>query len=86
MVVLKNKTEGRHLWVRTISSTVVGQGVDSVLFFSIAFGISGLWPWPAVFAAMIFAWLAKSIYEGTGDASDLPGGELAEAHGADGHL
>ena len=49
--------------VRTISSTVVGQGVDSVLFFSIAFGISGLWPWPAVFAAMIFAWLAKSIYE-----------------------
>ena len=63
MVVLKNRTQGRHLWVRTISSTVVGQGVDSVLFFSIAFGISGLWPWPAVFAAMIFAWVAKSIYE-----------------------
>ena len=63
MVVLKNKTEGRHLWMRTISSTVVGQGVDSVLFFGIAFGISGFWPWPAVFAAMIFAWLAKSIYE-----------------------
>ena len=67
MVVLKNKTEGRHLWMRTISSTVVGQGVDSVLFFGIAFGISGLWVkdgnWSPVFAAMIFAWVAKSIYE-----------------------
>ena len=63
MVVLKNATEGRYLWVRTISSTVVGQGVDSVLFFSIAFGISGLWPWPAVFGAIIFAWSAKTAYE-----------------------
>ena len=63
MVVLKNKTQGRHLWMRTISSTVVGQGIDSVLFFGIAFGISGLWPWPAVFAAMIFAWAAKTVYE-----------------------
>ncbi len=63
MVILKNRTQGRHLWARTISSTVIGQGVDSVLFFSIAFGISGLWPWPAVIGAMIFAWLAKSAYE-----------------------
>lgn len=63
MVVLKNRTAGRHLWMRTISSTVVGQGVDSVLFFGIAFGISGLWPWPAAFAAMIFAWAAKTVYE-----------------------
>ena len=63
MVVLKNKTQGRHLWTRTISSTVVGQGIDSVLFFSIAFGVSGLWPWPAVVGAMLFAWIAKSMYE-----------------------
>ena len=63
MVVLKNATQGRHLWVRTISSTVVGQGVDSVLFFGIAFGISGIWPWHAVFGAMFFAWSAKTVYE-----------------------
>ena len=63
MVVLKNMTQGRYLWVRTISSTVVGQGIDSVLFFGIAFGISGLWPWPAVIGAMLFAWIAKSVYE-----------------------
>ena len=63
MVVLKNMTRGRHLWARTISSTVVGQGIDSVLFFGIAFGVSGLWPWPAVIGAMLFAWIAKSMYE-----------------------
>ena len=63
MVVMKNKTRGRHLWARTISSTLAGQGIDSVLFFAIAFGVSGLWPWPAVFAAMVFEWIAKSMYE-----------------------
>ena len=63
MVVLKNATEGRFLWVRTISSTVVGQGVDSVIFYGIAFGISGLWPSMDVFRGMLFAWLVKTVYE-----------------------
>ena len=63
MVVLKNATEGRFLWMRTISSTVVGQGVDSVIFYGIAFGISGLWPARDVFSAMLFAWLVKTAYE-----------------------
>ncbi len=63
MVVLKNATEGRFLWVRTISSTVVGQGVDSVIFYGIAFGISGLWPTTDVFRGMLFAWLVKTAYE-----------------------
>ncbi len=67
MVILKNRTRGRMLWLRTISSTVVGQGIDSVLFFTIAFGFSGLWvdngSWAPVFNAMICAWIAKSLYE-----------------------
>ena len=63
MVVLKNKTEGRFLWMRTISSTVVGQGVDSVIFYSIAFGLSGIWPATAVLNGMLFAWLVKTAYE-----------------------
>ena len=63
MVLLKNRTKGRYLWMRTISSTVVGQGIDSILFFGIAFGLSGLWPWPAAIGAMLFGWLAKSAYE-----------------------
>ncbi len=68
MVLLKNRTQGRFLWLRTISSTVVGQGIDSILFFTIAFGISGLWvgedgSWAPVFNAAVCAWIAKSVYE-----------------------
>ena len=68
MVVLKNRTQGRMLWLRTISSTVVGQGIDSILFFTIAFGFSGLWigpdgSWLPVFNAAVCAWIAKSVYE-----------------------
>jgi queuosine precursor transporter len=34
---LKVYTRGRHLWARTISSTVVGQLVDTTVFLSLAF-------------------------------------------------
>ena len=68
MVLLKNRTQGRFLWLRTISSTVAGQGIDSILFFTIAFGVSGLWigedgSWLPVFNATVCAWIAKSLYE-----------------------
>ena len=68
MVILKNRTRGRFLWLRTISSTVVGQGIDSILFFTIAFGFSGFWvgadgSWAPVFNAAVCAWIAKSVYE-----------------------
>ena len=69
MVVLKNRTNGRHLWMRTISSTIVGQGIDSILFYTIAFGVSGLWTmgeggsWSNVFSAAILAWIIKTLYE-----------------------
>lgn len=35
---LKIHTEGKHLWLRLIGSTVVGQLIDTVLFITIAFG------------------------------------------------
>jgi uncharacterized integral membrane protein (TIGR00697 family) len=39
---LKAATRGRFLWVRTIGSTVVGEGLDSAVFVSVAFaGTSG---------------------------------------------
>jgi len=34
---LKVATRGKHLWVRTIASTVVGQLIDSVVFYPLAF-------------------------------------------------
>ena len=35
---MKIFTEGRWLWMRTIGSTLVGEGVDSIFFLAIAFG------------------------------------------------
>jgi uncharacterized integral membrane protein (TIGR00697 family) len=34
---LKIRTQGRYLWVRTIGSTLVGEGIDSFLFVGISF-------------------------------------------------
>lgn len=35
---LKVRTSGRFLWVRTISSTIVGEGIDTAVFLMVAFG------------------------------------------------
>lgn len=41
MARMKVRTQGRWLWLRTISSTLVGEGVDTLLFVCIAF--LGVW-------------------------------------------
>lgn len=41
MARMKIMTAGRFLWMRTIGSTVLGQGVDSLVFYPIAF--FGIW-------------------------------------------
>ena len=41
---LKVATSGRWLWLRTISSTLVGEGVDSVIFILVA-TLAGVFPW-----------------------------------------
>ena len=41
---MKVLTEGRHLWSRTIGSTIVGEAVDSTLFYPLAFYNSGIIP------------------------------------------
>lgn len=38
---MKIWTAGKHLWTRTIGSTFVGQGIDSLIFYPLAF--YGLW-------------------------------------------
>jgi hypothetical protein len=38
---MKIKTKGRNLWTRTIGSTIVGEGVDSLIFYPLAF--AGVW-------------------------------------------
>lgn len=58
---LKVATKGRWLWARTISSTIVGQALDSLLFISIAF--IGNIPAAGLISAIITQWLFKSAYE-----------------------
>jgi uncharacterized integral membrane protein (TIGR00697 family) len=41
---MKIMTAGRWLWTRTIGSTIVGEAVDSTLFYPLAFYNSGLIP------------------------------------------
>jgi uncharacterized integral membrane protein (TIGR00697 family) len=58
---LKVATEGRFLWLRTIGSTLVGQGLDSAIFVTLAF--IGVLPGPAIAMAILTQWLIKSAYE-----------------------
>ena len=54
---MKLLTRGRYLWTRAIGSTIVGQLVDSVIFYPMAF--IGLWPSEAIVRVVIFNWLFK---------------------------
>jgi uncharacterized integral membrane protein (TIGR00697 family) len=58
---MKVLTNGRWLWARTIGSTVVGQGVDSVIFYPIAF--AGVWAYETLFAVIAFNWAFKVMVE-----------------------
>lgn len=41
---MKVWTAGKHLWMRTIGSTIFGEGVDSMLFYPLAFWGTGIIP------------------------------------------
>ena len=58
---MKIWSSGKHLWMRTIGSTVVGEGVDSFIFGFIAFG--GLFPLSALMTLILSGYFAKVLYE-----------------------
>jgi uncharacterized integral membrane protein (TIGR00697 family) len=60
---MKVLTQGRHLWTRTIGSTVVGQGLDSVIFYPLAFyGLAG-WPPEQLMQVVLSQWAIKTAWE-----------------------
>lgn len=61
MARLKVLTEGRWLWIRTVSSTIVGQGVDSAIFITAAF--AGILPAEALLTTTLSQWGFKVGYE-----------------------
>jgi queuosine precursor transporter len=58
---LKIKTAGRHLWIRTIGSTIVGEGVDSLVFYPVAF--LGVWEPQLVWRVMLSNYMIKVLWE-----------------------
>jgi hypothetical protein len=54
---LKVLTRGRWLWTRTIGSTIVGQGVDSLIFYPLAF--YGLWQNQTLVNIVLINWAVK---------------------------
>ena len=58
---LKVKTGGRHLWMRTIGSTVVGEAFDSVIFITVSF--AGTMPGAALGQMILFQYLFKVVFE-----------------------
>jgi uncharacterized integral membrane protein (TIGR00697 family) len=58
---MKIWTRGRHLWTRTIGSTVVGQAVDSLIFYPLAF--YGLWDGRTLVVVLLTQWALKVGWE-----------------------
>jgi len=58
---MKIWTEGRHLWTRTIGSTIVGQGFDTTIFTIVAF--AGVFPPEALAIIVATEWAIKVVYE-----------------------
>jgi queuosine precursor transporter len=56
---MKILTSGRWLWTRTIGSTIFGEGVDSALFYPLAFWGGGLIPDDKLPAIMLVQFLSK---------------------------
>lgn len=61
MARMKLWTRGRYLWTRTIGSTILGQGVDSLVFYPIAF--YGIWNTENLFSVLMFNFAFKTTVE-----------------------
>lgn len=63
MAKMKVATGGRHLWSRTIGSTIAGEGIDSLLFYPLAFWGAGIIPDELIPRLMLSQWIAKVAVE-----------------------
>ncbi|HOV93723.1 MAG TPA: queuosine precursor transporter [Spirochaetales bacterium] len=59
--MMKKTMGGKYLWMRTIGSTIVGEGLDTVLFIGIAFW--GGMPTSVLLQMMLAQYLFKVLYE-----------------------
>ena len=61
MAKMKILTGGRHLWTRTVGSTIVGQAVDTFVLMVLAFG--GSLSVPLIENMIVSGYLGKVLYE-----------------------
>ncbi|MCH8861512.1 MAG: queuosine precursor transporter [Proteobacteria bacterium] len=61
MARMKVWTQGRYLWTRTIGSTIFGQGVDSIIFYPLAF--MGVWSDEQLLAVLLSNFALKVAWE-----------------------
>jgi uncharacterized integral membrane protein (TIGR00697 family) len=59
---MKVATEGRYLWMRTIGSTLVGEGVDSIIFVLVA-TLFGVFPWDLFSTLVVTNYVFKVAIE-----------------------
>jgi queuosine precursor transporter len=58
---LKIRTKGKYLWIRTIGSTLLGEGIDTIIFCMVAF--YGLFPNEVLVAIIVSNYLFKTGVE-----------------------
>ena len=79
---MKIWTKGKALWSRTIGSTIFGQGVDSLIFYPIAF--LGIWETQDVLTVIVTNWLLKVVWEALlTPVTYVVVGKLKKAEGVD---
>jgi uncharacterized integral membrane protein (TIGR00697 family) len=63
MAKMKIWTQGKFLWLRTISSTIAGEGIDSIIFYPLAFYNSGVIPNDKIWLVVVAQFFAKTLVE-----------------------
>jgi len=63
MARMKIWTKGRYLWARTIGSTIAGEGVDSLIFYPVAFLNAEGWTNALVLKVLVTQWVLKVSWE-----------------------
>lgn len=58
---MKVATEGKHLWMRTIGSTIIGEAFDSIIFITVSF--AGTMETKTLLFMILFQYLFKVLYE-----------------------
>jgi uncharacterized integral membrane protein (TIGR00697 family) len=58
---MKVWSRGNHLWLRFVGSTVVGEGINTLIFYGVA--LYGILPNRVLLASILIGWFGKTLVE-----------------------